>query len=137
MHSIARRYEPCRHALLHLSASSTGYMGSHRLIFMVTHTSQTLHSRTTHAHIMHSYSWSLTHQTQSQTLTHHTRLNAFSRLLYGRPRALACSQPYTHSIVHSLICSLTHSHTPSANHSYSLLYSLRKDNLHIWSYQIL
>ena len=109
-YSIPRRCKPCRHALLRLS----GYMGSHGLILMATHTPQTLHSQTTHAHIMHSSSWSLPHHTQSKTLTHHTRQHAFSRLLSGMPHALACSHPCTHSIVHSLTHILTYSfsHSP-------------------------
>ena len=71
----------------------------HALIFMVTHTPHTVQD----AHSPHT----------------RTRLNAFSRLLCGRPCALTCSHPRTHSLVHSLTRSLAHSLTHLLLHSFT------------------
>ena len=56
------------------------------------------------------------------------RLRRSHTLLCGRSRILAGPHPRTHSLAHSL--------TPSFIHSYSLLDSLRKDDLHMWGYPV-
>ena len=104
--------KPCRHALLRLSASTTGYMGSHGFILMVIthhkHYTHTPHMHTSCTHL-HGHSRTIHSLRRSHTTRDSVGGHAHS-LAHTHVRTQSCTRSLAHSRTHLLLQSFTPIH---------------------------